>query len=448
MRIKRICRSAFLGWACLGSAVSYPDWGVDRPGRSSGTLAFVADIHQFQGPGDSTQVEVDCSVDLRPDSGGTGRSVVLLVEMDADVPGQGRLLSIRERKPVSMHGLDANEPVSWRRRVRFQAHSDSLALRLAIGDSTGGRSGEIVKRIAVRSFSRGLSVSDLFLSSHAQKAEGEGEFERQGLILWPAPSRMFRETEESKFLFVYFEINRMPFGGDASPVYNASFTVTDSSGRTLWAARRSAVPKTGGNFARIEKIPLAGLKPGPARVSVDVTDCGTGEHAEAASLFWIAPRQEEPALVIPMGEADVRKYRDQLMVIATDEEKKMFERLDPVGKQEFLLRFWKSKDPDPGTPENEFMADYFQRLAYCENRFQGGLRSDMARIYLKYGSPVDIQRKFDRQVYGKSVEIWTYGIEGRTEFIFVDRTGDGRYTMVHSTHPDELHNPGWEEGLR
>jgi GWxTD domain-containing protein len=136
------------------------------------------------------------------------------------------------------------------------------------------------------------------------------------------------------------------------------------------------------------------------------------------------------------------------MVLATGEERKLFDRLDPVGKQQFLLKFWKSKDPDPATPENEFMVEYFKRLAYCEEHFKGGLRSDMARIVLKYGFPVDILRKSDRREYRKPVEIWTYGIDGRTEFVFVDRLEDGQYIMIHSTHPDELHNTNWEKELK
>ena len=385
--------------------------------------------------------------------------------MDADIPGRGRLLSLRERNPVSADGFDAKDPVLWVHRIRFDLPADSLVLRLAVRDSANGRKGEILKRIALRSYSDALSVSDLFLASHVQKAQGgSGEFVRQGLVLWPNPSRVFRGTVESPFLFVYFEVNHIPFradtsssyfeanhkpfGGDASSVYGAACTVTDSTGQTLWSSRKTDLPKTESSFARIEKIPLTGLKPGPARITVEITDAGTGQVATSGRGFRIAAEKPAPALVIPMTEKDIRRYRDQLAVLATDEERKLFDRLDPVGKQQFLLKFWKSKDPDPDTPENEFMVEYFKRLAYCEEQFKGGLRSDMARIVLKYGFPVDILRKADLREYRKPVEIWTYGIDGRTEFVFVDRLEDGQYIMIHSTHLDELHNPDWEESVK
>jgi len=181
---------------------------------------------------------------------------------------------------------------------------------------------------------------------------------------------------------------------------------------------------------------------------VEVADEGNGERAASERSFWIASKGQAPVPPLPMTDADVRKYKDQLMYIATDDEKKLFSKLNPVGKRQFLLKFWKSKDCSPATPENEFMMEYFKRLAYCEEHFMGGLRSDMARIYMIYGPPVDIQRKVNLQTYGKPVEIWTYGVNGRSEFVFVDRVGDGRYIMVHSTHPDELRNTNWEKELK
>ena len=38
-------------------------------------------------------------------------------------------------------------------------------------------------------------------------------------------------------------------------------------------------------------------------------------------------------------------------------------------------------------------------------------------------------------------------MDGRIEFIFVDRSGDNQYVMVHSTHVDEYSNPNWMNEL-
>ena len=53
-----------------------------------------------------------------------------------------------------------------------------------------------------------------------------------------------------------------------------------------------------------------------------------------------------------MSEKDIEKYARQIQYIVTHEEKKLFKRLNPRGKQAFLLDFWRSKDLSPETPEN------------------------------------------------------------------------------------------------
>jgi GWxTD domain-containing protein len=418
------------------------------PVGSTGPLPFVADFHQFKGRADSTVVEIDLGLALTADSARSGLPCVLFLELDADAPGKGSILSILERKSVPSDSLRRGEPVYWLHALKLNVRSDSLFLRLAVRDSASGLRGEIRKRVAVRQYLDSLSISDLFLSSRIQRGSEKNEFEKRGAVLLPNPSRIFREPEESTNFYVYFEAYGMSVGEKASSAYSVAVRVQDAAGKSVWASDKTGIQKTGASFARIEKIPLTGLEAGLYRVLVEVADEGNGERAASGRSFRIASERQAPVPPLPMTDADVRKYKDQLMYIATEGEKKLFSKLDPTGKRQFLLNFWKSRDPSPETAENEFMVDYFKRLAYCEGHFKGGLRSDMARIYMIYGPPVDIQRKVDLQAYGKPVEIWTYGVNGRSEFVFVDRIGDGRYIMVHSTHPDELRNANWEKELK
>jgi GWxTD domain-containing protein len=408
----------------------------------------VADFHQFKGRADSTVVEIDLGLALTADSARIGLPRVLFLELDAAAPGKGSILTSIERKSVPPDSLRRGEPVVWLHALRLNVRSDSLFLRLSVRDSATGLRGEIRERVAVRHFPKPFSLGDLFLSSRIQRGGEKSEFEKRGLVLLPNPSRIFRRAKESTNFYVYFEGYGIPAGEKANSTYSVAVNVQDASGKKVWASDKTGIQMTGDSFARVEKIPLTGLEAGSYRVLVEVADEGNGERAASVRSFWIASDRQPSVQSLPMTDADVRKYENQLMYIATDDEKKLFSKLNPAGKQQFLLNFWKSRDPSPETPENEFMEEYFKRLAFCENRFKGGLRSDMARIYIKYGPPVDIQRKIDMQAYGRQVEIWTYGVNGRSEFVFVDRIGDGRYTMVHSTHPDELHNTNWEMELK
>jgi GWxTD domain-containing protein len=205
--------------------------------------------------------------------------------------------------------------------------------------------------------------------------------------------------------------------------------------------------KKSSNTSRIEVIPLKELKTGNYRLEILISDSKTAEMRSFSRYFWVQGNQAEQELLIPMSEADVEKYFDQIKYIATPQEQKVYKQLDAKGKQEFLLRFWKSRDTDPATPENEFMIDYFQKLEYVEMTFPNGINSDMGRIYLQYGAPIEIDRETGSTVTNKSVIVWRYTLDGITEFYFVDRTGDGRFVLVDSTHPDEFSNPDWREEL-
>ncbi len=93
--------------------------------------------------------------------------------------------------------------------------------------------------------------------------------------------------------------------------------------------------------------------------------------------------------------------------------------------------FWRRRDPSPDTPRNEAMLEFFRRLRYAEMHFQGfgpGWRSDMGRIYIKYG-PADQVESRPASMVSNQVEIWYYNQPYR-RFVFVDREGFGRFTLV------------------
>ena len=153
--------------------------------------------------------------------------------------------------------------------------------------------------------------------------------------------------------------------------------------------------------------------------------------------------------ILPMAEEDIKKYRDQIKYFATHEELDLFDKLDPKGKETFLLNFWRSKDTNPETPENEFMQDCFSRIHYANKHFKGrdsGLNSDMGRIFVIYGQPDDIENH-TMEFGTKPYVIWYYFTSGSGQhsFAFVDRNNEGIYTLVHSTVESEIKNENWME---
>src|SRR5437588_12893649 len=93
-----------------------------------------------------------------------------------------------------------------------------------------------------------------------------------------------------------------------------------------------------------------------------------------------------------------KAYKDWLdkdvAYIITDEERKAFKKLQTDDERErFIEEFWRRRDPDPDTEENEFREAYYERIAYVNEHFSSGIpgyKTDRGRVYLKYGKPDEV----------------------------------------------------------
>src|SRR3979411_2465123 len=90
-----------------------------------------------------------------------------------------------------------------------------------------------------------------------------------------------------------------------------------------------------------------------------------------------------------------KAYKDWLekdvLYIITDEERKAFKKLQTDDERErFIEEFWRRRDPDPDTDENEFREEYYERIAYANEHYASGIpgwKTDRGRIYIMYGKP-------------------------------------------------------------
>ena len=163
-----------------------------------------------------------------------------------------------------------------------------------------------------------------------------------------------------------------------------------------------------------------------------------------------------------------RVYKDWLekdvAYIITDEERKAFKKLQTDDERErFIEEFWRRRDPDPDTDENEYREEYYERIAYANEHFASGIpgwKTDRGRIYIMWGKPDETESHpsggaYNRESYegGGSTstypfERWFYrylpGVGSGVEIEFVDPTGSGEYRIARN--PDEkdalLHVPG------
>src|SRR5437868_3830538 len=68
-----------------------------------------------------------------------------------------------------------------------------------------------------------------------------------------------------------------------------------------------------------------------------------------------------------------KAYKDWLdkdvAYIITEDERKAFKKLETDDERErFIEEFWRRRDPDPDTEENEFKEEYYERIAYADRK--------------------------------------------------------------------------------
>jgi GWxTD domain-containing protein len=154
-----------------------------------------------------------------------------------------------------------------------------------------------------------------------------------------------------------------------------------------------------------------------------------------------------------------KAYKDwvdkDVAYIITPQERDAFKKLKTNEEREqFIDIFWRRRDPDPDTDENEYREEYYERIAYANEHYSSGIpgwKTDRGRIYIMYGKADEIEThpmggSYERPSYhgGGSTstypfEVWFYrylpGIGSGIEIEFVDPTGSGEYRIARS--PDE-----------
>lgn len=126
----------------------------------------------------------------------------------------------------------------------------------------------------------------------------------------------------------------------------------------------------------------------------------------------------------------------QIALIASKEEVEQLE--DKVTLEDRINAFnafWESKDPTPGTVENETKNEFYRRVAIANENFSftydNGWSTDRGRIYIMYGEPDQVDDYPivpDRRPYQE----WHY-YHGSTyrKFIFEDTNEDGDYRLIY-----------------
>jgi GWxTD domain-containing protein len=134
----------------------------------------------------------------------------------------------------------------------------------------------------------------------------------------------------------------------------------------------------------------------------------------------------------PARQPNYQRWLDEdVSYIITAEERQAFLLLKTDEQRErFIEQFWKRRDPDPATPENEYCTEHYRRIAYANGHFGQGIvpgwQTARGRIYIQLGAPDEIRQT-------ATWEVWFYrhaaGFGSNVEIEFVGGEGSGSYRV-------------------
>lgn len=177
---------------------------------------------------------------------------------------------------------------------------------------------------------------------------------------------------------------------------------------------------SGGYTYALVKIPNSQFM--NAVYQVQVTKEGQ-EAAVAQSIFksrWIE---------MPTSLLNVDVAIDMLRFIVDEKTIREMKSGSNAEKEKKFRAFWEKRDPTPNTEYNELMAEYYRRIDYAYEEFStinvSGYNTDQGNVYIKFGPPQNINRKFPPGE--PAVEVWEYPSR---RFVFRAVSGFGEFKLV------------------
>ncbi|MFC1475133.1 GWxTD domain-containing protein [Candidatus Zixiibacteriota bacterium] len=145
------------------------------------------------------------------------------------------------------------------------------------------------------------------------------------------------------------------------------------------------------------------------------------------TLFWTQKA---------MLKHDYKSVVNQIALIADKDEVKELKKHDTYeARLKAINDFWISKDPTPGTVDNESKDEFYKRVAIANKYFSylnhKGWRTDRGRIFIVYGEPDQID-DYPIMPNNRPYQEWHYYRTSRyRKFVFVDSNEDGDYRLIY-----------------
>jgi GWxTD domain-containing protein len=214
--------------------------------------------------------------------------------------------------------------------------------------------------------------------------------------------------------------------------------------QTRWGASEIALAATGGNLVkRIRRLLIP--TQGPSSALTPFVAAGILMITAAVGLTAWQAQAPQPAQKAEASPYTRWLQEDVAYIILPEERAAFLDLKTDDQRAAFVEQFWKHRDPTPDTPENEFKDEHYRRIAYSNLRFptatgKAGWKTDLGRIYIRFGPPDEIDDHSTGDTAAKVPYIeWTYrwiediGTNVKMEFVDPSRTND--FQMTRDPHP-------------
>ncbi|UCH93912.1 MAG: GWxTD domain-containing protein [Candidatus Aminicenantes bacterium] len=133
-----------------------------------------------------------------------------------------------------------------------------------------------------------------------------------------------------------------------------------------------------------------------------------------------------------------KQWLKEVEPIMTRLERSVAKSLQTEEKRDrFKQLFWKARDPNPQTPENEYQTEFYRRIYYAD-KYLNGVKSDRGRIYVLLGEPENKSTFVGHQSLVEC-ELWNYQGKDRPGLLpFMNLV----FFKPHNTGDFQLYYPG------
>ena len=309
-----------------------------------------------------------------------------------------------------------------------------------------------------------LAISDIQLASKMIQGSQNTKsiFYKNTYEIMPIPNLVFSKAQPA--LFFYTEIYNLMDSEYHGQNLRIEHLLYNSRGK-LVKGKTKDIPRTTDSRVEVGSFILANYPTDTYTLTIAVIDTLDKKGISTSKKFYVynpdvevvdsmelAATSSISSTFGAMSEEELDDLFAKSKYLAVSAEIDKYAKMNTVeGKREFLSDFWKRRDQDPATPENETFTEYLKNIEICNQRFTAmgkpGWKSDRGRVFLLYGEPTEIERH-PNELETRPYEIWHYtDIEGGVIFIFGDLTGFSNYELVHSTKRGELRDENWSRRI-